>query len=447
MRTAMTRLSLTIAALLAACTAAAPISPIRLSENRRNFVTADGRSFFYLADTAWTITTRLTLDEVDEYLADRSAKGFNVVQLVVVPWGARSSGNRAGAMPFIDDDMGRPNPEYFDHVEAVLDRIEAKRMYPAVVPFWLAGLPEPAPNEARAYHAYATYLGQRFGKRQMFWLLGADRAADPYREIIRDFATELSRSSGRKDSLMTHHPQGGQSSSRWFHNDEWLDFNMIQSGHNLDLPHYRLIDQDYARQPVKPVLDGESAYENLVNNLQQYEPGARLVTAYDVRRQTYQNVFAGAAGIAYGCCEIYEFFRDGDSKARWTVGTPWRDALKLPGSTQVGHLAKLIESRSPLDRMPDQSLIASPNPDEPARHMKALRDKHGQWAYVYSPTGDAFKLDPVPLKQNRLKAHWFNPRDGQSGEAFPIAATAVSELRPPTAGPDQDWVLIVDAGR
>ena len=31
--------------------------------------------------------------------------------------------------------------------------------------------------------------------------------------------------------LMTFHPTGGNGSSTWFHNDDWLDFNMRQNGH------------------------------------------------------------------------------------------------------------------------------------------------------------------------------------------------------------------------
>lgn len=34
-----------------------------------------------------------------------------------------------------------------------------------------------------------------------------------------------------KNHLMTYHPHGEHSSSFWFHNASWLDFNMCQSGH------------------------------------------------------------------------------------------------------------------------------------------------------------------------------------------------------------------------
>ena len=62
---------------------------------------------------------------------------------------------------------------------------------------------------------------------------------------------------------MTFHPKGKHSSAPCFHEDEWLDFNMIQSGHSRrGLRNDKMIDKDYGRQPVKPVLDGEPRYED-----------------------------------------------------------------------------------------------------------------------------------------------------------------------------------------
>lgn len=39
------------------------------------------------------------------------------------------------------------------------------------------------------------------------------------------------------DHLITFHPFGRTTSSVWFHNEKWIDFNMFQSGH-------RRYDQD-----------------------------------------------------------------------------------------------------------------------------------------------------------------------------------------------------------
>ena len=49
------------------------LSNLRISADRRYFVTADGAPFFYLADTAWELFHRLDRAEAEMYLSDRAA--------------------------------------------------------------------------------------------------------------------------------------------------------------------------------------------------------------------------------------------------------------------------------------------------------------------------------------------------------------------------------------
>ncbi|MCB0054946.1 MAG: DUF4038 domain-containing protein, partial [Caldilinea sp.] len=57
---------------------------LKISENRRFLVYDDGTPFFYLGDTAWELLHRCTYEETARYLADRAAKGFTVIQTVVL---------------------------------------------------------------------------------------------------------------------------------------------------------------------------------------------------------------------------------------------------------------------------------------------------------------------------------------------------------------------------
>lgn len=58
--------------------------PIKPSPDGRNFITSKGEPFFWQADTAWVLFHRLTLAEVETYLDDRAAKGFNMLLAVAV---------------------------------------------------------------------------------------------------------------------------------------------------------------------------------------------------------------------------------------------------------------------------------------------------------------------------------------------------------------------------
>ena len=62
------------------CLGAAPLSPLRVSDNGHFLVTQDGTPFFWLGDTAWSLT-KLSNDDIRLYLADRAAKGFTGIQV------------------------------------------------------------------------------------------------------------------------------------------------------------------------------------------------------------------------------------------------------------------------------------------------------------------------------------------------------------------------------
>lgn len=47
--------------------------------------------------------------------------------------------------------------------------------------------------------------------------------------------------------LITDHPEGLSSSSIWFHNEDRLDFNMMQTGTRTDYDNYRMVIEDYSR--------------------------------------------------------------------------------------------------------------------------------------------------------------------------------------------------------
>jgi hypothetical protein len=57
---------------------------LSVSANGRHFVDRNGKPFFYLGDTCWLLFQRANRAELDEYLKDRAAKGFTVIQAYVL---------------------------------------------------------------------------------------------------------------------------------------------------------------------------------------------------------------------------------------------------------------------------------------------------------------------------------------------------------------------------
>jgi hypothetical protein len=115
---------------------------------------------------------------------------------------------------------------------------------------------------------------------------------------------------------------------------------------------------------------------------------------------------------------------------------------------QMGHLRRLMESLpDPLNRIPDQSLLAD-QPGIGTRHIAVTRDARGRYALAYSPSGNPFPLRLDGLAGERLRAAWFDPREGTCRVFSGIACSGTLEFTPPTEGEGQDWVLVLnDASR
>jgi hypothetical protein len=445
--------ALAILAALACCAAdtgfaVEPLQPIRVSANGHYFVKADGTPFFWLGDTAWSIFNHPKPADVDVYLDDRAAKGFTVIQGCMVLWDGLHRANPDGQLPFIGRDPSKINEAYFTNADSVIEKITAHGLYVAILPFWTKNTRAGLFADPDGMKAYCHYLAQRYATKNIIWVLGGDTSGTDIQPVIDAEAAGLlagAKASGVDKIMITYHPTGRESSSFWFHDRPWLDFNSIQSGHFIHTSNFRLVADDFSQTPAKPTLDMEPGYENITDRLVRNSTNATRITATDVRRSAYLAVFAGAAGHTYGCGEVYEFWSP-ESRGPlpgWAAGLPWRESLKLPGSSQVQFLRYLIESRPMLDRIPDQSLLAEG--DLPVlERVEATRAKDGSYAFIYTADGKPFTLQTNKLSGAKLVAWWYDPRTGKAKRSGSFARTKTREFTPPSSGIGNDWVLVLD---
>jgi hypothetical protein len=244
-------------------------------------------------------------------------------------------------------------------------------------------------------------------------------------------------------AVITYHPQPCDSgSATWFHKQEWLAFNMFQNGHCRDMDVYNKIQMAYHLQPTKPVIDGESLYEDHPVCFNVKDLGTS--SAYDVRKYAYLDVFSGAFGNTYGCHDIWQFY----SPKHPAINGPhiyWKQALDLPGANQMKYVRRLIESHPILERIPDQSLIKENNLP-PSERIQATRGN--DYAFIYTSEGKAFTVFLYKISGKRLHAYWYNPRDGKTKEVGIFSNTGAKRFVPPSMGYGQDWILVVeDAAR
>jgi hypothetical protein len=436
---------------------AAPLPPIRISANGRHFVQADGTPFFWLGDTAWTLFNHPSPADVDLYLDDRKAKGFNVIQGCIAVWDFRNRRNPDGQLPFNGDAPTAINEAYFKNVDSIVAKATARGLYLAILPFWTKNTRAGPFADPAGMRTYCQFLAKRYAGQNIFWVLGGDSAGTDVQPVTDAEAEGLlagAKEAGVAKILITYHPTGRQSSSFWFQDRPWLDFNAIQSGHFINTTNFRLVAGDYAKTPVKPTFDMEPGYENITDRLVRDASAATAprIQAVDIRRSAYLAVFAGAAGHTYGNGEVYEFYPGGapTGNAGWHSTMEWHDALKLPASGQLQFLRRLIESRPMLERIPDQSLLGGTISDRALDRIEATRGSSGSYAFAYLPAGQTkVTVNTGQLSGTSLTAWWFDPRTGTAmkidtapkTESREFAVNAADEKLP---APQADWVLVLD---
>lgn len=433
---------------------------LKISENKRFIVTESGEPFFYLGDTAWELFHRLNREEADKYLEDRASKGFTVIQAVALgEVDGHNVPNPYGHLPLVDLDPARPavkdgpSNDYWDHVDYIVNKAESVGLMIGFLPTWgrywhdKVNNGKPLFTDANA-RTYGEWLGRRYKGKQIIWILGGDRSVDndEQKSVIRAMAAGIRATDGGSH-LMTFHPPGGNGSSTWFHGDDWLDFNMRQNGHVTEFTgRYENTRKDYDRSPIKPVIDGEPIYEDHPVSFRAKELGHSI--GGDVRRPLYWNLFSGACGHTYGHHSVWQMWAPGRNPINNPL-MPWYEAIKQPGAGQMQYGKKLIESRPVLSRIPDQTIIASNRvptsiPGAGRYHFAATRDTDGTYAMIYAPVGRKFSVRMSSIKGAKVKAWWFNPRDGSAKEAGTFDNRGDREFTPPDYGEMIDWVLVLD---
>lgn len=416
----------------------------------------DGTPFFWLGDTGWELFHRLKKEEIEKYLDNRQKKGFNIIQAVILAeFNGLHKTDQYGETPLFNNDPSQPNEKYFALVDWTVTLALRKNLVMGLLPTWgdkVAKMWGEGPevfNESNAFQ-YGLYLGKRYEKYpNIIWILGGDRpplsdSAD-WRPIWRAMAKGILEGTSNK-ALITYHINGGEHSTSFdLHNEKWLAINSMQSSHGSghDVPVWNWITRDRALVPAKPTLDMEPNYEDHpVNPWPKWDPANGYFREYDVRKQCYRSVFAGACGVTYGHHSVWQFWSLREERINY-ADRYWTEALDRPGAYQVGYLRKLIESRPFVTRIPDQSLIVS-GQGEKGEYMTAFRDQEGTYLMVYLPVGRNVTIKTTDIAGRQLSIKWFNPRTGKTESSIQLPNAGKVITTPPSSGIENDWVLIID---
>jgi len=281
--------------------------------------------------------------------------------------------------------------------------------------------------------------------------IGGDIKGDVETEVWETLARTIKGID--QNHLMTFHPFGRTSSVRWFHNAEWLDFNMFQSGHrrydqtrgdgddtaqaSVAEDNWRYVEEGLALEPQKPILDGEPSYEEIPQGL--HDPSEPWWKSHDVRRYAYWSVFAGAFGHTYGHNSIMQMHKGGDKPGGYGAIKSWKEGLQDPGFSQMQYVKKLILRFPFFERVGDQSVIAAENG---FRYDRAIATRGEDYLMVYTYTNKPMQIDLTKIAGQKKQIWWMNPSDGTLTAAGELENGIHTFQGEGEQGPTNDRVLI-----
>ncbi|MGZ5134434.1 MAG: apiosidase-like domain-containing protein, partial [Flavitalea sp.] len=408
-----------------------PLSPLVVGKTGRYLVKENGDPFFWLGDTGWNLFIRLNKEEVQRYLKDRHSKQYTVIQAHLLGWNLKDT-NAYGDTAFLNNNFNSPNTAYWNHVDYIIQSAEDLGLYMALLPVWALSYTEkksakpgdssalPLSKDTLAAYNYGRFLGNRYKeKKNIIWILGGDvwGTNDGIYDNLAKGLTESAADNDPGKILISFHPQGGTnrppatSTSEFYHNKSWLDFNMIQSGHRIGNKNYERIAMDYATLPVKPTLESEPCYEQ---HPVEHSFKKGVFKSWNLRRRAYWSILAGGFGFTYGANGIWQMDKPGKIEKQSHHNYYWYDALNFEGGKQMTFVKKLMESRPYMnpERIPDQSMLRSEN-DGVDGHIQIARADDYSYLLAYSTNGSKFTVDLSKFPK-KLNAWWYNPRDGKT---------------------------------
>jgi hypothetical protein len=397
---------------------------LMVSDEHRYLKHENGTPFFWLGDTGWLLPERLNRDEAEYYLDRCKNAGYNVAQVQVM--NSVPSMNFYGQPSLVDgfnfkDIEHKGVYGYWDNMDNIIKVAEKNGIYIGMVCIWGSPVNEGKMNVKEA-EAYGKFLAERYkNSPNIIWIIGGDIRGDMKKEVWEALAHSIKKYD--HNHLMTFHPRGRTTSATWFNNEDWLDFNMFQSGHrrygqrngdgdyaikeNTEEDNWRFVEKSLSTAPMKPVIDGEPVYEDIPQGL--HNPKETRWKDYDVRRYAYWSVFAGSFGHTYGHNSIMQFIRPG-ILASFGAEKPWYDALNDSGYNEMKYLKNLMLTFPFFERVPDQSIVAGKNGERYDR-VVATRGKDYLLAYNYS--GRSMQIDLTKISGAKKNAWWYSTSTGK----------------------------------
>lgn len=429
---------------------------LKVNDNQRYLQNGD-QPFFWMADTAWLLFHKLTLEESYIYLKNRKDKGFNIILADFIHTMGQTSAD--GSFALVGDDFNKPDLDgkFWSHIDRVIAMAEDLGLYMGLLPIWGSSIVGGGHMTMEEAESYSEFVTKRYGSRpNVIWITGGDIRGDVGRELFIKMAEIMKKNN--PNNLVSFHPFGRTDSSMWFHQEKWLDFNIFQSGHRrydqvslgvwddntiteeyFGEDNWKYVLRDHTMNPMKPTVDGEPSYEGALQGL--HDDSQPFWETPDVRRYAYWSVFAGAMGHTYGDNSIMQFYNDPSKKGAYGAKDVWQQAIHHPGSDHMKHLLELMTSIDYEKGKPADELLSL---GQKEKYDRVAVFASEDYILCYDYNGNGFELNLATYKGKELEGYWFDPTTGVYSFLGNIKPEDKQSLIPhKRLNGGNDWVLVI----
>ena len=155
---------------------------------------------------------------------------------------------------------------------------------------------------------------------------------------------------------------------------------MLQSGHGLLPKNYEIVAKEYENPHVRPVWDGEPAYEMMITTFPPVDESYH--GTWMVRRRAYWSLLAGSFGHTYGHASVWCSI--GEKERGIMTKYSWYEALQSEGSGQMKYLREIMEDLRLMTCLPASGIVdGQDGSEEMNRHVAVSEDAEGRFLCAY----------------------------------------------------------------
>jgi hypothetical protein len=418
-------------------------TPTRLSvsSNRRYLQDASGTPLFLVGDCPQNMPLKLAISELDNFMADCEAKGFNVLWICM---DGQESGGLATKPPIDRNhnlmmksgwDIATLNEPYFVTIDAIADAAKRYGIYCMFTPLsecqWHRD--KVLANSVDNWYRYGTFIGKRYKDHpNIIWQIGNDNITiEAQHAVVR----------GIKDAGDTHlmtvnwrpsfHHEGSGWTRKYKYGEGWIDLNAwyintpIKEG---GAPCYWQ-KIEYERPNLMPTFATEVHYQ---------QPYAKA-TDLDCRMQNYYVALGGGCGgHVYG---------SGFLANEWDYNTYKNNGGRL----QAIHFKNLFVGREWTSLVPDYGhrFITGGFGDlsPSTTNYVSAAINNGSLAMAYCPKASTIAADMSTIN-GLVEGRWYDPTNGTwkpiPGSPFENRGARSFFTPGSNSAGAADWVLVFE---